>query len=85
MLRVNFKGQELKSETSSAARPHHIITETLLRHIAESDQVVEETRNNAKRDLEHLQKVLGFAKNPHQGGTVEIVFSNIESVLKFYR
>ncbi|TGJ85010.1 hypothetical protein E0Z10_g3751 [Xylaria hypoxylon] len=40
-----------------AAAPHRhqgIIPDALLKHIAESDDVDEETRNNAKRDLEHI-------------------------------
>lgn len=39
-------------------RPQHIIPDALLRHVSESDQVDDATRARAKRDLEHLEKVL---------------------------
>ncbi|KAI0542015.1 metalloprotease [Xylaria digitata] len=41
----------------NAAAPHHhrgFIPDNLLKHIAESEDVDEETRKNAKRDLEHI-------------------------------
>ncbi|KAI0973516.1 metalloprotease [Xylaria arbuscula] len=43
-----------------AAAPHHpqgIVPDVLLKHIAESEDVDEDTRSNAKRDLEHIVNV----------------------------
>ncbi|KAF4978319.1 hypothetical protein FZEAL_5292 [Fusarium zealandicum] len=48
-------------------RPQHIIPDTLLRHVVESDLVDEVTRTRAKRDLEHLQQVLGKVRDLQQG------------------
>lgn len=47
-------------------RPQHIIPDTLLRHVAESDNCDEPTRARAKRDLEHLEKVLAKVKSQQQ-------------------
>ncbi|KAI1303810.1 metalloprotease [Xylaria venustula] len=38
-------------------RPQGIVPDVLLKHIAESEDVDEETRSNAKRDLEHIVNV----------------------------
>lgn len=40
------------------SRARSIVPDTLLRHIAESEQVDEETRTRARRDLQHLSHVL---------------------------
>ncbi|RSM14581.1 hypothetical protein CEP52_001295 [Fusarium oligoseptatum] len=48
-------------------RPQHIIPDALLRHIAESDEVDEPTRTRARRDLNHLQQILGRVQASQQG------------------
>ncbi|KAI0433771.1 metalloprotease [Xylaria sp. FL1042] len=52
-------------------RPQGIIPDALLKHISESEDVDEDTRNNAKRDLEHIagvqakyQQTQGIAPEP---------------------
>ncbi|KAM5348682.1 hypothetical protein ACJ41O_008506 [Fusarium nematophilum] len=52
---VSFRGQQ------------HIIPDALLRHVAESNLVDEATRTRAKRDLEHLEKILGKVRASQQG------------------
>ncbi|KAH8170922.1 thermolysin metallopeptidase, alpha-helical domain-containing protein [Sarocladium implicatum] len=47
--------------------PRHIVPEALLRHVAESDQADEATRNRARRDLSHLEQVLERVRNSQQG------------------
>lgn len=48
-------------------QPQHIIPDSLLRHISESDQVDESTRTRARRDLNHLQQILGRVQASQQG------------------
>ncbi|KAL6352781.1 hypothetical protein LRP88_13254 [Fusarium phalaenopsidis] len=48
-------------------QPQHIIPDALLRHISESDQVDESTRTRARRDLNHLQQILGRVQASQQG------------------
>ncbi|EEU40502.1 uncharacterized protein NECHADRAFT_32824 [Fusarium vanettenii 77-13-4] len=52
-------------------QPQHIIPDTLLRHISESDQVDETTRARARRDLNHLQLILGKVQAAQQGESVD--------------
>ena len=44
-----------------------IIPDTLLRHISESDNVNEDVRARARRDLEHLERVLQGVADSQQG------------------
>ncbi|KAF9880566.1 hypothetical protein CkaCkLH20_01608 [Colletotrichum karsti] len=52
--------------TRRSANRHGIVPDTLLRHIADSDEVDEDTRACARRDLEHLQSVLGRVQQSQQ-------------------
>jgi Zn-dependent metalloprotease len=45
-----------------------IVPDTLLRHLAESEEVDEETRTCARRDLEHIQQVHSRRVEVQQGG-----------------
>ncbi|KZL63190.1 peptidase m4 thermolysin, partial [Colletotrichum incanum] len=55
-----------RNQLSSRSRPS-IIPDVLLRHIAESPDVDEDTRANARRDLEHLQGLQQKIQQSQQG------------------
>lgn len=55
--------------TTFDERRQHIIPESMLSHLAESEHVDEETRTRAKRDLEHLQGFYAKVKASQSGKT----------------
>ncbi|CAI6079779.1 unnamed protein product [Clonostachys chloroleuca] len=53
--------------TSKAPARRRIVPDALLRHVADSDKADETTRSRARRDLEHLQQVLGRVRISQAG------------------
>ncbi|KAH9907222.1 Metalloprotease [Xylariomycetidae sp. FL2044] len=65
---------------AASGQPHHsIVPESMLRHISESQDVDEDTRSSAKRDLEHLQGVVGKYQKAQTAGQKTLAASAEDS------
>lgn len=68
------RGYKQGAHAPEVAR-QNIISESMLNHLATSDSVDEATRSRAKKDLDHLQKVIAKLKEVQQGKyTATLVF-----------
>jgi Zn-dependent metalloprotease len=59
------RGYARSSNVNFQTQP--IVPDSLLRHLSESDKVDEDTRARAKRDLEHLESVIGRFQASQEG------------------